>query len=267
MASSIDEQHVNRAMQILNTAGVSSFEELEQKTRGILFGLCHFHSVMIERKTFGPKGFNMQYPFSIQDLLASGVVLRNYMDSAPSKMPWDDLRYLIGEIMYGGHIVNDFDRLLCNCYLDFYLRDELLDEMELYPYGEEHQQGGKAAALGLSFKAPAPTTYDMYLKYVETNMVGDSPVAFGLHPNAEIGFRTDQAVHLFKTVTSLMPQNSGTDEGDDSTPSNPQNIADALVQDIMEVYREVNFDIDEILSNLFVIIHREFDLNYGSSSF
>ena len=47
------------------------FEELEQKTRGILFGLCHFHSVMIERKTFGPKGFNMQYPFSIQDLLAS----------------------------------------------------------------------------------------------------------------------------------------------------------------------------------------------------
>ena len=116
------------------------------------------------------------------------------MDSAPSKMPWDDLRYLIGEIMYGGHIVNDFDRLLCNCYLDFYLRDELLDEMELYPYGEEHQQGGKAAALGLSFKAPAPTTYDMYLKYVETNMVGDSPVAFGLHPNAEIGFRTDSLV-------------------------------------------------------------------------
>ena len=99
-----------------------------------------------------------------------------------------------------GHIVNDFDRLLCNCYLDF-LRDELLDEMELYPYAEEHQQGGKAAALGLSFKAPAPTNYDMYLKYVETNMV-DSPVAFGLHPNAEIGC-PDQAVHLFTTVALL----------------------------------------------------------------
>ena len=227
------------------------FEELEQKTRGILFGLCHFHSVMIERKTFGPKGFNMQYPFSIQDLMASGVVLRNYMESAPAKMPWQDLRYLVGEIMYGGHIVNDFDRLLCNCYLDYFLRDELLDEMELYPYGSEFQQGQQAAALGFSFKAPAPTNYDLYLKYVEANMVGDSPIAFGLHPNAEIGFRTDQANHLFKTIMAIVPNSiEGGDDGEDSTPSNPQNIADAIVQDIQENFREVNFDIDDILSNI-----------------
>ena len=143
----------------------------------------------------------MMYPFSIQDSLASAVVLRNYMESAPAKMPWDDLRYLIGEIMYGGHIVNDFDRLLCNCYLDYFLRDELLDEIELYPYGEESQKSGKAAMLGLSFKAPAPTTYENYLTHIDEKMIGDSPVAFGLHPNAEIGFRTDQANHLFKTIT------------------------------------------------------------------
>ena len=199
------------------------FEELEQKTRGILFGLCHFHSVMIERKTFGPKGFNMMYPFSIQDLLASAVVLRNYMESAPAKMPWDDLRYLIGEIMYGGHIVNDFDRLLCNCYLDYYLRDELLDEVELYPYGEEFQQGGKAAMLGLSFKAPAPTTYENYLTHIDEKMIGDSPVAFGLHPNAEIGFRTDQANHLFQTITGLLPSSdSNGDDGDDGSAKNPK---------------------------------------------
>ena len=227
------------------------FEELEQKTRGILFGLCHFHSVMIERKTFGPKGFNMMYPFSIQDLLASAVVLRNYMESAPAKMPWDDLRYLIGEIMYGGHIVNDFDRLLCNCYLDYYLRDELLDEVELYPYGEEFQQGGKAAMLGLSFKAPAPTTYENYLTHIDEKMIGDSPVAFGLHPNAEIGFRTDQANHLFQTITGLLPSSdSDGDDGDDGSAKNPQMIADALVQDISEAYRETNFDMEDILGNM-----------------
>lgn len=27
-----------------------------------------------------------------------------------NQVPWADLRYLFGEIMYGGHIVNDFDR-------------------------------------------------------------------------------------------------------------------------------------------------------------
>jgi hypothetical protein len=31
--------------------------------------------------------------------------------------------------MYGGHIVNDFDRDLCNKYLEYIMRDELLDEM------------------------------------------------------------------------------------------------------------------------------------------
>ena len=110
------------------------FEELEPRTRGILFGLCQFHAVMVERKKFGAKGYNMMYPFSIGDLVNSATVLRNYMESAPAKVPWDDLRYLFGEIMYGGHIVNDFDRTLANTYLDFYMREELLDEMPLYPF-------------------------------------------------------------------------------------------------------------------------------------
>lgn len=32
----------------------------------------------------------------------------------PSQVPWDDLRYIFGEIMYGGHIVEDWDRRLAN---------------------------------------------------------------------------------------------------------------------------------------------------------
>ena len=111
-----------------------TYEELESRTKGILFGLCQFHAVMIERKKFGSKGYNMMYPFSIGDLVNSASVLRNYMESAPAKVPWADLRYLFGEIMYGGHIVNDFDRLLANTYLEFYMKDELLDEMPLYPF-------------------------------------------------------------------------------------------------------------------------------------
>jgi len=123
-------------------------EEMDSRTRGVLFGLCHFHALMLERKKFGPKGFNMMYPFSGGDLLASAIVLRNYMESAAAT-PWKDLRYLFGEIMYGGHIVNDFDRELCNTYLEYFLKDELLDEMEMFPFLAD---GSK-----YSFKAPTPT--------------------------------------------------------------------------------------------------------------
>ena len=42
-----------------------TYEELESRTKGILFGLCQFHAVMIERKKFGSKGYNMMYPFSL----------------------------------------------------------------------------------------------------------------------------------------------------------------------------------------------------------
>ena len=33
-------------------------------------------------------------------------------------MPFDDLKYIFGEIMNGGHIVDDWDRRLCMSYLD-----------------------------------------------------------------------------------------------------------------------------------------------------
>jgi dynein heavy chain len=66
-------------------------DDLDSRTRSILFGLCYFHAIMLERKKFGPQGFNMTYAFSSGDLLASTVVLRNYMENA-SATPWEDLR-------------------------------------------------------------------------------------------------------------------------------------------------------------------------------
>ena len=45
-------------------------------------------------------------------------VLATYQDTAQrltgtaAQVPWEDLRYLFGEILYGGHIVEDWDRRL-----------------------------------------------------------------------------------------------------------------------------------------------------------
>jgi hypothetical protein len=39
-----------------------------------------------------------------------------YLDANPI-VPWDDLRYIFGEIMYGGHITDPWDRRTCNTYL------------------------------------------------------------------------------------------------------------------------------------------------------
>merc|ERR1711968_134715 len=178
--------------------------EVESKTRSILFGLRHFHSIFVLRKKFGPKGFNMMYPFSLGDLRDSSVCLANYMENAPSKIPWADLRYIFGQIIYGGHIVNDWDRVLGMTYLEYFMVDELLDEMELFPFCEDERSA--------SFKVPAATSYDRYLEHIDENIKGDTPLAFGLHPNAEIDFRTTQSNTLFAILQDLQPRSEGGEE-------------------------------------------------------
>lgn len=57
-------------------------------------------------------------------------------------MPWDDLRYLFGEIMYGGHITDDWDRRLCRTYLAEYIRAEMLEGRSCWPRAFRSPQPG-----------------------------------------------------------------------------------------------------------------------------
>lgn len=219
-----------------------AFEEYDSKMKSILFGLCHFHAVMLERKQFGPMGFNMMYPFSIGDLRDSAVVLSNYMEnSGGGKIPWADLKYIFGEIMYGGHIVNDFDRKMCNTYLDYFMRDDLLDEMEMYPYNDEEKN--------LSFMCPSPTSYEKYLEYMDQALQQDTPIAFGMHPNAEIDFRTTQSNRILMTIQDLQPRDGITGAGTLS----PDEIAIAVTTDILDRFGEKKFDVDDLARSLDVI--------------
>ena len=125
-------------------------------------------------------------------------------NAATGKIPWDDLRYIFGEIMYGGHIVDDWDRRFCSAFLENLMQDSLLDEAELFPFIE-----GK----GISFKCPTPLPYEKYIEYIETETPGETPLAFGMHPNAEIDFRTNQCIVLFRTLQELQPKDGGGAEG------------------------------------------------------
>ena len=50
--------------------------------------------------------------------------LANYMEahSSSGRVPWEDLRYLFGDILYGGHITDDYDRLVATTYLDWVMK-------------------------------------------------------------------------------------------------------------------------------------------------
>jgi len=108
--------NMNRAWIFL---GPKNFEEKDPKLKSIIFALCYFHSCLIERQRFGKLGWNMIYPFSLGDLRDSSSVLHKQFERLQSgTVPWIDLRYIFSEIMYGGHIVNPYDRILCCAYAE-----------------------------------------------------------------------------------------------------------------------------------------------------
>ncbi|XP_031336595.1 dynein beta chain, ciliary isoform X1 [Photinus pyralis] len=202
----------------------------EAEFKVILFALCYFHAVVAERRKFGPQGWNKIYPFNVGDLTISVFVLFNYLE-ANSKVPWEDLRYLFGEIMYGGHITDDWDRRLCITYLEELLQPDLVDgELFLAP----------------GFAAPPNTDYVGYHAYIDDVMPPESPYLYGLHPNAEIGFLTTTAENLFRTVFEMQPRDAGASGGATITREDKvRQIIDEMIEKLPE-----DFNIVEIMGKV-----------------
>ncbi|KAG9396803.1 Dynein heavy chain and region D6 of dynein motor [Carpediemonas membranifera] len=194
--------------------------------KSILFMLCFFHSSILERRKY-KLGFSIAYPFNTGDLTFSANVLYNYLESN-SNVPWDDLKYLFGEIIYGGHVSNDWDRRVVNTYLDVYMQDTLFEDFELCP----------------GFKAPPAISYDEYVAYIEEQLPEESPKMFGLHPNAELGFLTEQSGEMFNTILAMQPRVSGAAGG-----MSREEIVRKTLEDMLDLMPEA-FDTYSIMERI-----------------
>jgi dynein heavy chain len=131
-------------------------------------------------------------------------VLINYLEGN-NEVPWADLRYMFGEVFYGGHITDNMDRRVCNTYLSLLIKPEMLPR--------ENPEGGDKLPPTLEFTpgfvAPNPTNYESLVSYVETALPDESPVMYGMHNNAQLSLLTTQGEILFKTVTEVSGGGSG----------------------------------------------------------
>ncbi|KFW08269.1 Dynein heavy chain 9, axonemal, partial [Eurypyga helias] len=202
----------------------------ENEFKSILFALCYFHAVVAERRKFGPQGWNRSYPFNTGDLTISVNVLYNYLE-ASLKVPYDDLRYLFGEIMYGGHITDDWDRRLCKTYLEEFIKPEMLEGEFLLAPG---------------FPLPGNMDYNGYHQYIDDALPPESPYLYGLHPNAEIGFLTQNSEKLFRVVLEMQPWD--TSMGDGGVVTKEETVK-ALLEEMLERLMD-EFNIAELMAKV-----------------
>jgi dynein heavy chain len=91
---------------------------------GLLFRLVLFHSVLQERRKFGPAGFNAAYHFNLNDFSTAQTAVQQYISSVVETKadPADgtegevlgrtikSIQHLIGSVVYGGHVTDIWDQ-------------------------------------------------------------------------------------------------------------------------------------------------------------
>jgi len=164
------------------------------KYKKLLFSLCFFHSILVERKKFQTLGWNVPYDFNDSDFMVCENLLSLYLDEY-DETPWDALKYLIAQANYGGRVTDSLDRRLLSVYVSQYFCDDAINVPNY-----------KLSALE-SYKIPEDGTLDSYKKYIATLPAtgADPPEAFGQNANADLACQLQESTKLLDAMLRLQP--------------------------------------------------------------
>ncbi|KFZ50352.1 Dynein heavy chain 10, axonemal, partial [Antrostomus carolinensis] len=167
----------------------------------LVYVLAFFHAVVQERRKFGKVGWNVPYDFNESDFQVCMEILNTYLTKAfqqnDDKIPWSSLKYLIGEVMYGGRAIDSFDRRILTVYMDEYLGDFIFDTFQEFHFYKNDM---------VDYKIPQGTTKDDFVEAIESLPLANTPEVFGLHANAEIGYYTQAVRDIWSHLLELQPQ-------------------------------------------------------------
>ncbi|CAB4007938.1 Cytoplasmic dynein 1 heavy chain 1, partial [Paramuricea clavata] len=96
-----------------------------ERTR-LYFLLAWLHAIIQERLRYAPLGWSKHYEFSESDLRVACDTIDTWLDNSsqgrtnisPDKVPWDALRTLLTQAIYGGRIDNEFDQRLLSSFVN-----------------------------------------------------------------------------------------------------------------------------------------------------
>ncbi|CAH8594477.1 unnamed protein product [Schistosoma turkestanicum] len=162
----------------------------------LLYCVAFLHTTVQERRKFGPIGWNIPYEFNQSDFTSTVQFIQNHLDEIDPKkgISWPTVRYMIGEVQYGGRVTDDYDKRLLNTYAKVWFAEIVFsDTFEFYR----------------GYNIPKCKTLDEYQTNIDNLPLVDSPECFGLHSNADITYSTNTVNAMLSTIVNIQPKDSG----------------------------------------------------------
>lgn len=175
----------------------------------LLFALAYFHAAILERRKYGPIGWNIPYMWMDSDFETSKRQLMMYLNEQ-EQVPYQALNYVVAQANYGGRVTDDKDGRLIVAMLKSYFVPGVM------------QDNFKLSKLDTYYCPPEGPLADTKA-YIETLPLDEDPEVFGMHPNANIAYEKFTVGKLNETVLAIQPRVAT--KGAAKTP-------DELVQDM-----------------------------------
>ena len=161
----------------------------------LFFSLAMFHAVLLERRKYGPSGWNIPYKWMSSDFEFSVNQIKICVQNS-KEVPFDMLSLMIGRIFYGGRVTDYNDEKLVESLLKGFFNLECLEKNYVYLPTENFSK---------VYKLPTTKSVKDVKEFIYNLPLSDEPGIFGLHDNAKITYDLQKCDFINRFLLNYEP--------------------------------------------------------------